>query len=396
MTSSGCCDDRNINEPEQESEAVTTPKKESLFSKIRRRGRLQIEPIESDPRKLFYLPESSTCSEFKFSRTESSCCLPKVKHIVKFGDPFEIKVVGFQVAKHDRAFSARSGNEIIVSSTQAMSNSTEGELHKIHFNYEKNRTKNSHKPNTYVTVPHGKRYLFSDAGHKTQKIKEEIHITRKTKTKAVDVALKIVEVDKLAKPIVSAFSEVNELQNASKGFKGVPVLATISPLLGFASMIGKRAMESYTTNDLVLEEAFSMRLAKNEFQEAGPYLRYGYYFVISEYQKFKLYACDCTSDNMKLHVKEVASGKYHPLNNVDYIVLQVSQPTGEFPTERNYSQATDVKSRMKSILRLVKEKKKDNLLESSSRDNNLDPETKDILKRLESFESLAGINSDSE
>lgn len=366
-----------------------------ILSPIRRlfgRPYYDVENLDGQPRKLYFLPRSTCTRETEMKQTTSSCCQPSADSVVKQGDPFEIRVVGFQVRKYDFGISANSGNEIVISSSQYMVRNPETPIEKVHFHYEKNRKKNSHEPNTFVSVPESTSFLYGDAGdNKTANGVNSTQRRKRSKTKSVAFRLKVIEVDKVSKPIVEAISNASNVKGLTDGFTGIPFLGLVSPFLGFAGSAGRKAMERHVKDDKVLNEDMLFQLARDNIPDvAGRFLRYGYYFIMSHESNYNLYACGCNHDNMRLHLKVVNEEKYYPLKNVNYIVLQVSEPSGAFPLVSNYSKLSDIDTKMRNILGAVRRKKKSKTKESIAKEDTY------ILDRIGSFESLVGLNFDSD
>eukprot|EP00171_Calliarthron_tuberculosum_P006444 IDg6444t1 len=69
------------------------------------------------------------------------------------GCPFEIRVVGMQVAQFDKLIPAISGNELLMFSREKISSHSHNSAPYIHYDYERDASSESHLPDTYIIIP---------------------------------------------------------------------------------------------------------------------------------------------------------------------------------------------------------------------------------------------------
>jgi len=115
-----------------------------------------------------------------------------------------------------------------------------------------------------------------------------------------------------------------------------PFIGALTPALSLAGAVSKRALDSYAQPDKVISIDMDFLLADKERVRSktaspGEYLRYGYYFFLSEPVEGKLWASVRTPKNVQLmlrqHSRKVGELEYFPLTEVSYLVVRVTEPT---------------------------------------------------------------------
>lgn len=294
-------------------------------------------------------------------------------NVVCQGDPFEIRVVGMQVAQFDQLLPAITGNELVMFSREKRSSHAHYSIPYIHFDYERDANKESHLPDTYINIPDSKTYVAGYKGDKRNKTCEfhrrasncDSGKNSKKKKKFVDVKLTIVEIDKPGWPVRQAISGIDDMNGFLSGYSSaVPFIGMMGTSLSLAKLISNRAIEHLSGPDPVMGVDVCFQLAdRNRVNEGsavpGKYLRYGYYFFLSEPVSAKLYASVTTSEHVRLMIrrepeknpsrkgckkkKENAADDqcFLPLTGVSYIVVRVSEPTGASDGRHRYMQFED-------------------------------------------------------
>lgn len=278
------------------------------------------------------------------AQTEKTYCKPaQHEPFVYQGDAFEVRVVGMQVSKYDQLLPGLNGNELFMYSTVKESNVTGDDIPFIHFDYKRDGDKKSQRPDTYIKIPDSKTFTYGITKQASEK------------KKSVNIQYRILEVDAPMKPIRQAVSGIEDMDGFVSGFGSyVPILGIVAPFLGIAGSVGKKMLHSYAKPDKVMTVDMNFSLADRDWTDdqnsvADNYLRYGYYFFLSEPYGAKLYASVHTPDNVRLLLHSGSSSlapngrlrrtksqydgfrkpEYIPLTGVNYIVIKVSRPTGD-------------------------------------------------------------------
>ncbi len=286
---------------------------------------------------------------------------------------FEIRVAGMFVESFDRF---NGDNELLLYSIQTDPN-TAGDANQslpfIHFDYNRDATLTSERPNTYLPIPASKSYVMSSKG--CNKVKSKIpdrsnppsltpfspmtsacpspspamrglskkkeHVTKERKS--VNVQFRILEMDKPSQTIRDAVSGIDDLGGFVSGFAtAAPFLGVLTPALSMVSSVSKRALDSYAEPEKIVSIDMDFLLADRKRvasgnSACGEYLRYGYYFFLAEPVEGKLWASVRTPKNVQLMLKRcdgeytrgerIEARKYFPLTDVSYLVVRVVEPT---------------------------------------------------------------------
>ncbi len=295
------------------------------------------------------------------------------ENLVCQGDSFEIRVVGMQVAKWDTLIPAISGNEIVLYSIEKDEERSYIKPPYIHFDYERDGNKDSTKANEYIPIPDSKSYV---AGFRAPKSVEETYIdengvqkkTRhryKTKVKNhVEVKFKLIEIDAPNEAVRHALNGLDDLDGMIGGFSSsVPFLGLISPSIGITNMVTSKVLERYSSPDFIMSIDMCFQLAdKQRAKEGtltpGKYLKYGYYFFLSDPIDAKLYASVRSPEHVQLMLHQdpeylekmkkkrkkpnpILDREYFPLTDANYIVVRVAEPTGASDGRHRYQYLED-------------------------------------------------------
>lgn len=326
------------------------------------------------------------------------------ENLVFNDSPFEIRVAGMLVQAFDVSPFGKGDNELLMYSVQTdpeTTGDTNQSLPFIHFDYKRDGHAANTAPNTYVPIPASKSYVLSSpGGHahqiaeaerdvderpetvaKPDKTSQTAHgdkvekddtkpVAKKTRPtsdflrckSSVNVQFKILELDEVSDVVKQSISGIDELGGYLSSYSSAaPFLGLLSPALSMAGAISKRALDSYAKPDRVISIDMDFLLADRErFYKSqdrgeadiragrfarlpsGEYLRYGYYFFLSEPFEGKLYASVRTPKNVQLMVKldesdksppkdadghPIKGRKFFPLTEISYLVVRVCEPT---------------------------------------------------------------------
>lgn len=284
-------------------------------------------------------------------------------NIVFQGSPFEIRVVGMQVAQFDKLIPAISGNELILFSKEKKSAHQHGKTPYIHFDFERDASNESHHPDKYIKIPDSKTYVAGYEGETSKTCSKHRGKSKKKTKKSVSIDMSILEIDKASHSMRKAISGIDQISNIVPVAGGAPLLSLINPSLGITKLLGGHALDHLSGPDPVMSIDVSFTLAnkKRVYRNTaapGKYLRYGYYFFLSEPQSAKLYASVGASEHVRLMVRRHQTKKilkkpcvkkrgewidqnFIPLAGLSYIVLRVSEPTGQSDGRHRYMQLAD-------------------------------------------------------
>ena len=295
---------------------------------------------------------------------------PNDTELVYSDIPYEIRAAGMFVKSFDR-FSSK--NELLLYSIQTDPNtpSDAQSLPFIHFDFSRDATTTSEKPNTFLQIPASKSFVMACSGKQpktpSSNVTSPVNATplnsstlpmsgdRKKFTKpkyrrSVNVQFRILEIDEPSQTIQDAVAGIKDLGGLVSGFgTAVPFLGVLNPALSMVSTLSKRALDSYAMPDKVISIDMDFMIANRKrviagTAPAGEYLRFGYYFFLEEPVEGKLYASVRTPDNLTLMLKRsedtsssdsrIEARTYFPLTEVSYLVVRVSEPTDTNRTNR--------------------------------------------------------------
>lgn len=301
-----------------------------------------------------------------FAHTSTTFVHPQevMDTLVCRGDPYEIRVIGMQVAQWDKFVTAIDGNELVLWSVEKDPGNPHTKLPYIHFSYSRDGTKDPIKAHTYVPIPESKSFVAGFRGIKKkdekrderEKCGDDKDERKKKKNKKekimknVEIKFKIVEVDGPNESIrdsVKAFSAVNDQMG---DFDKIPHIGWAKTGLTVAAAAATALFDGFSTPDNVMSVDLNFNIpdrekAKTGELHPGKYLRYGYYFFLSEPTDAKLYASVTTPELVQLMLKQdkdyLEKGKkkrkewdpdldrpYFPFAYSNYIAIRVTKPTG--------------------------------------------------------------------
>lgn len=349
-----------------------------VFRSLRPNHAVKVEPLESGlSTSVLYAPElvhdnDKQSMPFVPTTLVSNRPEPRDKNIVYQDSPFEIRVSGMLVRNFDR-WGPSNDNELLMYSIQTdpgTTGDTNQSLPFIHYDFQRDGSKSTEQPNIYIPIPASKSYVMSSPGKKgnPQKVTKRPpppagsnagmrKVSSKSMStglkarpkKSVNVQFRILEMDNPSETIKQAVSGIDELGGfVSSVSAAAPFLGVLSPALGLASTVSKRALDSYAQPDKVISIDMDFLLADKKrvvdrSAPPGEYLRYGYYFFLSEPIEGKLYASVRTPKNVQLMLRRcdadnnmptsmrgdpVVSRRFFPLLEVSYLVVRVVEPTG--------------------------------------------------------------------
>jgi len=346
------------------------------------RDEIEVECIgdSSVASSVFYSADTPDATEF-FSETQPVFRKPTedVDNLVYRGDPYEIRVVGMQVARWDTLIPSITGNEIVMFSEEKDQGNSHSILPYIHYDFQRDGTRESTKADEYIPIPSTKSYVAGFKG--SHKSKHPIKVKPK---KNVDFRFRLLEIDSPDGSVRNAIDGLENVDEVLTGFSStVPFLGLISPALGMSSVLTARALESFSKPDFIMSVDMSFLIAdkrrvKEGTHQAGNYLRYGYYYFLSEPTEAKLYASVKTPQHVQLMLHQdpeylermkkkrkkwdpIADREYFPIVETNYIVIRVSEPTGISTGRHKYTFLQDA-SKLRNIFSNARNERVDPLV----------------------------------
>lgn len=354
------------------SEKATGSRTLENLDRMRRKvGFRKFVMVESEPRaaehRVLFVPDSlpSRQSEhYPYTPTEPVVTDPRNltpeerESYVTQTSEFEIRTYGMSAKQLDpRIPLMPRGNELVLYSleTDDEPNSPEFKeegIPRVHYHH---RADSAVKPDTYQAIPASKSLVLYSTGA--------------PRVNHVNARFKILELDDVDQSMRDAIDGIGNLSSQLNGVSiAMPFLSVLSPAFGMAGEIGRRALDSYARPDRVISIDMNFRLIPETPGgvarcRPGDYLRYGYYFFLSEPVPAKLYASITTSRNCRLMMRVVGPKKalqkgklqsqakqagamqaaisgdgeqpspdalsYIPLTRVSYLVIRVNDPNGD-------------------------------------------------------------------
>lgn len=202
-----------------------------------------------------------------------------------------------------------------------------------------NTNKRSPNPNAFIPIPASKS-LFRQ------------HRKEKTSTTLIPIRFTVMQIDRVL-PIQISNLEANTQSNN-----------IISTAVNVRNSIGKKGIRKYAGNgDELLSIDFEFQLAdpKSGMDRtyASAYLRYGYYYFLSETIDAKLYAqTDSSSRNVplllrrmnyNLKLQEKGEKEFFPLSSLSYVVVKVRPGVSKVNKDRTKGVAIENRLRLEHI-----------------------------------------------
>lgn len=329
-----------------------------LFRTLRPRRAIKIEPLADGLAPSVLYARDVTTDKLAPTQLASERPHREDPDLVYQDSSFEIRVAGMFVRDFDR-YSMAHNNELLLYSVQTDPTSgREAEsLPFIHYEFQRDASNSKTMPNTYVPIPASKSLVMSDCSRSGQGVianakhrlaSKASGESSKNSKKSVNVQFKILEMDQPNELIKHAVNGIDDLGGFISSFSAAaPLVGVLSPALGMAGAVSKRALDSYARPDKGISIDMDFLLADRQrvrsgSPPAGEYLRYGYYFFLSEPIEGRMYASVQTPKNVQLMFRRngdrnapiacrgspVVSRQFFPLTQVSYLVVRVSEPTG--------------------------------------------------------------------
>jgi hypothetical protein len=304
--------------------------------------------------------------------------------LVREDDRFEIRVIGVRAESMDKNTpSAKNTNEVVVYSLECDRDPTTNDLResgvpRIHFNYKKD---SALKTGVYQEIPFSRSLVFHSGGLE--------------QVTSVNVRFKIMELGDVDTSVRDSIQGISNLSTQVSSVSiALPYLSVLSPAIRIAGEVGRKALDSYAKPDHVMTIDTGFRIAPRilpKHSRPGEYLRYGYYFFLSEAVKTKLYASTSAYNQVLLMMRRVSNSKrgglaglvspcmkgqesevgeeteFVPLTKMSYLVVKVGMATTETandPSRNTPKMTVSMVRRLQSVV----ESARDNPAELVKRD----------------------------
>lgn len=242
------------------------------------------------------------------------------------GDQFEVRVVGFSVAEGFGGAKSRSTqNEMVLTSSETaikkVATTENGgygvdvavtHAPKVHFDFRKDATDT---PDRYQPVSE----VYSLA---SRSCGSEERLGVNVQFLIMDIECGGDETRATIDAVSSLAGMLHDVANA------MPYVAALSPVLDLAGDLGVKALRTHAKPNRVVGLNMDFKLLRrgdSSVQRSGDYLRFGYYFFLSQPLNVKLYAATRGSKNVRLLLRE-DNGKFVHLSHVSYVVVKVLVP----------------------------------------------------------------------
>lgn len=150
----------------------------------------------------------------------------------------------------------------------------------------------------------------------------------------------VIETDAEAQAHLQTVSQARDLASMT-GVIGttMPHVRALSGAMNLLTTLGKTGLQEYAKPDHVFSKDVEFRVAagkgeEKDLQQVDCFLRYGYYFFLSDKVDARLYVqAGCSSQNMGLILRRIRSeqevkqgaGEFFPLTGVSYVVVKVTK-----------------------------------------------------------------------
>lgn len=149
---------------------------------------------------------------------------------------------------------------------------------------------------------------------------------------AMQFVLFQVHDDLQSKWCASTLDNVDTLNAELKSLSAsqAPYFSLLAPFLKVSGALGDAALDQAGRSDRLIDADFSFRLmsrhpALNQTRGGAVYLRYGYYYILSEPSTAKLYTCLDAGENVRLFTRREKDGQLQPAKYLSYIIIRVSE-----------------------------------------------------------------------
>eukprot|EP00177_Eucheuma_denticulatum_P003873 GFKZ01007013.1.p1 GENE.GFKZ01007013.1~~GFKZ01007013.1.p1 ORF type:complete len:424 (+),score=52.10 GFKZ01007013.1:297-1568(+) len=306
-------------------------------------------------------------------------------HLVRRNQDFEISFIGFSAAPKD--LTAWNPNEIFMYSLSPAAqpketSTTETEppssasistgftpsskdAVRIHYDPIVDGRNEGTPPNLYTPIPASKSMYMRYSREKT--------------AYDVNVRFTVMEIDNVTDLQARAIAGIDRVgMYVSNAAAAVPYADLLPRVFALASAAGRSGLKKYSRPDHVVSRDIKFLLSPAEGEEGeydegvargvgqercypshGDYLRYGYYFFLSESCEAKLYAqTGSSSQQVPLFMKrkdDISENErsYFPLTDISYVVMKVSPGCSEKWGPSSSEQVNDCdRIRLENILNM--------------------------------------------
>lgn len=207
----------------------------------------------------------------------------------------------------------------------------------IHYDFRKEGSLDN---GLYGAVPDSKSLIVRSAGNVV--------------TKYVNFRFQLVEIEDYDR-VKPTLEDVDKF-NANLGLYShlTPYVSILAPFVRYAGSIGSKAIDDATKPNRVLDTDLSYRLAARDCplaeQQGDSYLRYGYYFFLSNPTRERLYTQVSTPKHLTLFTK-TRNGIYEEPKDLSYVVVHVTRPLADPKTSMRPPLRVEDVERLREILR---------------------------------------------
>lgn len=252
-----------------------------------------------------------------------------------YGDgAFQIHVVGLKVAQEPQGFSsglAKLGlgacpppapkHRVLYSTRRTPTAGAQTLVPTIHYDSIR-RESATQLQREYAHIPSGRGLVTCSRGSGS---KEVVQL-------AMQFVLFQVQDDLQSKWCASTLDNVDALNSELQKLSSsqAPYFSMVEPFLKVSGALGDAALDQAGRSERLIDADFSFRLmsrdpALNLTRGGAVYLRYGYYFILSEPSTAKLHTCLDAGENVRLFTRREKDGQLQPAKNLSYIIIRVSE-----------------------------------------------------------------------
>lgn len=267
-------------------------------------------------------------------------CIP-VKIISKeekdfvFGDgAFQVHIVGLKIAQEPAGLStglaklglgscppSTSKHRVLYSTRREHTVGAQTLVPTIHYDSIRRESANQLQ-REYVHIPSDRGLVTCASGSGTEEVDQL----------AMQFVLFQVHDDLQSKWCASTLDNVDTLNAELKSLSAsqAPYFSLLAPFLKVSGALGDAALDQAGRSDRLIDADFSFRLmsrspALNQTRGGAVYLRYGYYYILSEPSTAKLYTCLDAGENVRLFTRREKDGQLQSAKKLSYIIIRVSE-----------------------------------------------------------------------
>lgn len=220
----------------------------------------------------------------------------------------------------------------------------------------------SSTPNCFIPVPASRALYMQRHGRAVRPD------SRWFTNQMISVRFSLMEIDKMSSSQTKTLDELNNLTLNSKTLSSTKSSTVLTSAVSVVNSLGRNEIKKYSQPDSLMQKDIEFLVHDERNDERNKrvigystaFLRYGYYFILSEKVDAQLYAqTDSSSQNVNLLLRRSRLSRaaqirgekeFFPLSGVPYVVMKVKPGCSKVPQAKREALVAQSKHRIEQIL----------------------------------------------